>query len=100
MPPKKCDTPFQAHHVYEFGLQICERAVCNSDAIVYHCVTIFRGVRKGGVRSRSETWPFGKEESEVGMKRGRSERVKYFKVPFRRENYSSLHRRMHSTQWS
>jgi hypothetical protein len=36
----------------------------------------------------------------VGMKRGRSERVKYFKAPFRKENYSSHHRRMHSTQWA
>jgi hypothetical protein len=43
---------------------------------------------------------FGKEESEVGMKRGRSERVKYFKAPFRKENYSSHHRRMHNTQWA
>jgi hypothetical protein len=34
------------------------------------------------------------------MKRGRSERVKYFKEPFRKENYSSHHRRMHSTQWA
>jgi hypothetical protein len=34
------------------------------------------------------------------MKRGRSERVKYFKAPFRKENYSSHHRRMHSTQWA
>jgi hypothetical protein len=42
---------------------------------------------------------FGKEKSKVGMKRGRSERVKYYKAPFRKENYSSHHRRMHSTQW-
>jgi len=27
MPPKKRDTLFQAHHVAEFGLWICERAV-------------------------------------------------------------------------
>ncbi len=36
----------------------------------------------------------------MGMKRGRSERVKYFKAPFRKENYSSHHTRMHSTQWA
>jgi hypothetical protein len=36
----------------------------------------------------------------MGMKRGRSECVKYFKAPFRKENYSSHHRRMHSTQWA
>jgi hypothetical protein len=29
MPPKKGDTPFQAHHVDEFGLRIRERAVGN-----------------------------------------------------------------------
>jgi hypothetical protein len=34
------------------------------------------------------------------MKRGRSEGVKCFKDPFRKENYSSHHRRMHSTQWA
>ncbi|CAK9254062.1 unnamed protein product [Sphagnum jensenii] len=34
------------------------------------------------------------------MKRGRSERIKYFKAPFREENYSSHHTRMHSTQWA
>jgi hypothetical protein len=34
------------------------------------------------------------------MKRGRSERVKYSKAPFRMENYSSHHRRMHSIQWA
>jgi hypothetical protein len=43
---------------------------------------------------------FGKEESKVGMKRGRSERVKYFKAPFRKENYFLHHTRMHSTQWA
>jgi hypothetical protein len=36
----------------------------------------------------------------VGMKRGRPERVKYFKAPFRKENYSSHHLRMHSIQWA
>jgi hypothetical protein len=34
------------------------------------------------------------------MKRGRSERATYFKAPFRKENYSSHHRGMHSTQWA
>jgi hypothetical protein len=86
MPPKKRDTPFQAHHVAEFCLRICERAVGNSTAVV---TTACRFCEV-----------FGKEESEVGMKRGRSERVKYFKAPFRKENYSSHHTRMHSTQWA
>jgi hypothetical protein len=84
MPPKKRDTPFQAHHVDEFGLGICERAVGNSTAVAtmaYRFCEVFR-----------------KEESEVGMKRGRTERVKYFKALFRKENYSSHHRGMHSTQ--
>jgi hypothetical protein len=83
MPPKKCDTPFQAHHVAEFGLRICKRVVGNSTAVV---TTACRFCEV-----------FGKEESEVGMNRGRSERVKYFKAPFRKENYSSHHMRMHST---
>jgi hypothetical protein len=86
MPPKKRDTPFQAHHVDEFGLRICERAVGNSTADA-----------KAACRFCEL---FGKEESEVGMKRGRSERVKYFKAPFRKENHSSHHRRKHSTQWA
>jgi hypothetical protein len=86
MPPKKRDTPFQAHHVNEFGLRICERAVGNSTAAATTACRFCEVFRK--------------EESEVGMKRGRSERVKYFKTPFRKENYSSHHRRMHSTQWA
>jgi hypothetical protein len=86
MPPKKRDKPFQAYHVDEFGLRICERAVGNSTAVE---TTACRFCEV-----------FGKEETEVGMKRGRSERVKYFKAPFRKENYSSHHRRMHSTQWA
>jgi hypothetical protein len=69
MPPKKRDTPFQAHHVDEFGLRICERAVGNSTAVATSACRFCE--------------VFGKEESEVGMKRGRSERVKYFKAPFR-----------------
>jgi hypothetical protein len=86
MPPKKRDTPFQAHHVDEFGLRICERAVGNSTAVA---TTACRFCEV-----------FGKEESEVGMKRGRLQRVKYFKAPFRKENHSSHHRRMHNTQWA
>jgi hypothetical protein len=86
MPPKKRDTPFQAHHVAEFGLRICERAVGNSIAVVTTACRFCEVFRK--------------EESKVGMKRGRSERVKYFKAPFRKENYSSHHTQMHSTQWA
>jgi len=86
MPPKKRDTPSQAHHVAEFGLRICKRAVGNSTTVV---TTACRFCEV-----------FGKEESEVGMKRGRSEHVKYFKAPFRKDNYSSHHMRMHSTQWA
>jgi hypothetical protein len=82
MPPKKGDTPFQAHHVDEFGLRIRERAIGNSTAVA---VTACRFCEV-----------FGKEESEVGMRRGRSMRVKYFKASFRKEDYSSHHRRMHS----
>jgi hypothetical protein len=86
MPPKKRDTPFQVHHVAKFGLRICERAVGNSTVVVTTACQFCE--------------VFGKEESEVGMKRGHSERVKYFKAPFRKENYSSHHTRMHSTQWA
>ncbi|CAK9211415.1 unnamed protein product [Sphagnum troendelagicum] len=69
MPPKKRNTPFQAHHVAKFGLQICERAVGNSTAVV--------------TTSCRFCEVFEKEELEVGMKRGHSKRVKYFKAPFR-----------------
>jgi hypothetical protein len=86
MPSKNRDTPFQAHHVDEFGLRICKRAVGYRTAVA---TTACRFCEV-----------FGKEDSEVGMKRGRSERIKYFKAPFRNENYSSHHRRMHSTQWA
>ncbi|KAH9576038.1 hypothetical protein CY35_01G142300 [Sphagnum magellanicum] len=76
MPPKKRDAPFQPHHVAEFGLTAVVTMACRFCEV------------------------FGKEESEVGMKHGRSERVKYFKAPFRKENYSSHHTRMHRTQWA
>jgi hypothetical protein len=59
MPPKKRDTPFQAHNVDEFGLWICERAIGNSTAVVKKAVSILRGARKGGVRSGNEAWSFG-----------------------------------------
>jgi hypothetical protein len=72
MPPKKRETTFQAHHVDEFGLRIWKRAVGNSTAVA---TTACRFCEV-----------FGKEQSEVGIKRGRSERVKYFKAPFRKEN--------------
>jgi hypothetical protein len=84
MPPKKRDALFQAHHVDEFGLRICERAVGNRTAVP--------------TMACRSCEVFGKEESDVGMKRGVSERVKYSKAPFRKETYSSHHRRMHSTQ--
>jgi hypothetical protein len=58
MPPKKRDTPFQAHHVVEFGLRICKCVVGNSTAVV---TTTCRFCEV-----------FEKEESKVGMKRGRS----------------------------
>jgi hypothetical protein len=51
MHPKKRDTPFQAHHVDEFVLQICERAVGNSTAVA---TTACRFCQE-----------LGKEESEV-----------------------------------
>jgi hypothetical protein len=86
MPPMKRDSPFQAHHVDEFGLRICERAVGNRTAVATTACQFCE--------------VFGKEESEVGMKRGRSELVKYFKAPYFKDNYSSHHRRMHSTQWA
>lgn len=86
MPPKKRNTPFQTQHVHEFGLRICERAAGSSTAVVTAACRFCE--------------VFGKEDASVGMKRGRSERVKYFKVPFRKENYSSHHTRMHSTQWA
>jgi hypothetical protein len=85
MPPKKHDTSFQAHQVVEFGMRICERAVGNITVVITTACRFYE--------------VFGKEESEVGMKRGRSERVKYFKAPFRKDNYFSHHTRMHSTQW-
>jgi hypothetical protein len=86
MPPKKHNTSFQAHHVTEFGLQICKCAVGNNTTVV---------------TTACRFWEvFGKEESKVGMKRGRSKHVKYFKAPFCKENYSSRHTQMHSTQWA
>lgn len=35
----------------------------------------------------------------MGRKRSLLERAKYFKAPFRKENYSSHHKRMHRAKW-
>lgn len=85
--PKKRNTPFQSNHTLEFGLRICERSTGASTAVV---ATACRFCEV-----------FGKEEAvEVGRKRNRSDRVKHFKAPFRKENYSSHHKRMHSAKWT
>ena len=36
----------------------------------------------------------------MGRKRSRSVSVKYFKAPFRKENYSAHNNRMHSAKWA
>ena len=41
---------------------------------------------------------FGKEEAVLEMKRSRSDRVKYLKAPFRKENSSSHNKRTHSAK--
>eukprot|EP00171_Calliarthron_tuberculosum_P007728 IDg7728t1 len=41
---------------------------------------------------------FGKEEAIVERERSRSNRVKYFKALFRKQNYSSRNKRMHSAK--
>ena len=83
---KKRNTPFQSHHDVEFGLQICERSAGASTTVI---TTVFRFYDV-----------FGKEETVVGRKRSRLDRVKYFKAPFRKENYSLPNKRMHSAKWN
>ena len=41
---------------------------------------------------------FGKEEAIVERKCSRSDRVKYFKAPFLKENFSSHNKRMYSAK--
>lgn len=86
MPPQKRNTSFQANHAAEFGLRICQRATGSSTAVVAVACRFCE--------------VFGKEEPSVGMKRSRSQGVKFFKAPFRKENYSSYHTRMHPVKWS
>ena len=43
---------------------------------------------------------FEKEEAAAERKRSRSDRVKYFKAPFRKENFSSHNNCMHSAKWN
>ena len=83
---KKRNTPFQSHHAVEFGLRICERSAGASPAVI---TTVCRFCEV-----------FGKEEAVVGRKRSRSDRIKYFKAPFRKENYSSHNKRMHIAKWT
>ena len=84
---KKRKTPFQSYHAAEFGLRVCERAAGESTAVVAVACRFCE--------------VFGKEEATaVGRKRSRSDRVKYFKAPFRKENYSAHNERMHSAKWA
>ena len=83
---KKRNTPFQSQHAVEFGLLICE---CSAGS----CTTVVTTVCQF-------CEVFVKEESVVGIKRGRSDRVKYFQAPFRKENYSLHAKRMHSAKWT
>eukprot|EP00171_Calliarthron_tuberculosum_P001131 IDg1131t1 len=81
MPPQKRNTPFQTHHAAEFGLRICQHAAGDSTAVIAVACRFCE--------------VFGKGEPAVGMKRSRSQGVKFFQLPFRKENYSSHHTRMH-----
>ena len=70
----KHNTPLQSRHAVEFGLRIYEHSA-GASSIVVTTVCQFCEV-------------FGKEESVVERKHSRSDRVKYFKVPFWKENSS------------
>ena len=83
--PKR-NTPFQSRHAVEFGLQIYERSRGASSTI---STTVCRFCEV-----------FGKEEAVVERKGSRSDRIKYFKKPFRKENFSSHNKRMHSAKWT
>ena len=81
--PKR-NTPFQSRHDVEFGLRICERSAGASTTVVTRVCQFCK--------------VFGKEEAVVGSKHSCSECVKYFKAPFRKENFSSHNKRMHSAK--
>ena len=83
--PKR-NTPFQSRHALEFGLRISKRSAGASSTVVT-VVCRFCEV-------------FGKEESAEERKRSRLDRVKYFKSPFRKDNFSSHIQRMHSSKWT
>ena len=83
--PKR-NTPFQSRHADEFGLRICERSTGASSTVV---TTVCRFCEV-----------FVKEEEVVERKRSRSDRVKYFKLPFWKENFSLHNKRMHSAKWT
>ena len=83
--PKR-NTPFQSLHALEFGLRISER----SAGAISTVVTVVCRLCK----------VFGKEEALKERKRSHSDRVKYFKAPFWKYNFSSHIQRMHSSKWT
>ena len=82
----KRNTPFQSHYDVEFGLRICERSAGASSTVV---TTVCRFCEV-----------FGKEVAVLERKRSHFDRVKYFKAPFWKENFSLHNKRMHNAKWT
>ncbi|ETN22153.1 hypothetical protein PPTG_02175 [Phytophthora nicotianae INRA-310] len=76
-------TPFQDRHLLEFGLKISER---NPESEVVFAV------------ARRFCISFGRDE-KVGSKRKQTANTKYFKLPFRPEQYRSHLTGQHLNRW-
>lgn len=81
--PNSRDTPFKADHMLLYGLEIAARDVTNEVTSVRcrFCVN------------------FGKEDgNSEARKRKLTDNIKYFRKPFRVDNYKS-HLKVHSNKW-
>ena len=82
--PKNLSTPFQREHQQAYGLTVTERDPVSGVIVSVRCNFCFI---------------FGKEE-KAGQKRSRTNNTKYFRHPFRVDNYKSHLTSQHTEVWN
>ena len=84
MPPKKRSTPFNQSHCLEYGVKVCQVDPALRVVLLVACLFCIH---------------FGREV-KVGQKRKATCNTKYFKRPFRKDNYNLHMEGQHSGCWS
>ena len=80
-------TPFQRAHALQYAVRVTQRSTSNESnaSVVIACECLFCVY-------------FGRE-SKIGSKRKATSYVKYFKKPFRADNYTQHHTLQHPEKW-